>query len=173
MISFDPTEDMKDQAVRYALSQCADVTRIKAPRVVIYPAEEACGVFFYPDRRFALGYERPTVGRFVPLPNVWEPAEQRHIRYAFDYDALEAGVIREYGGLPSGFVQLWHSHLTSEPPSEADHAAVDVLAEGLRGHPLWAPAEYHLVLCVSDDLWWRYAGSVHAGNAMAMAAMSQ
>lgn len=134
----DPTPFMLEEAHRHAMHH-----RDKG-------AAEACGVFFYPDRLMAKGEEGACVPKFIPIPNrAFDPA----YHFEFDYKAMESAIRWEYTGAPSGFVQVFHSHLTDAPPSPDDFAMVDALEQGLEEHPIWHPTLQHKLLCLPSARW--------------------
>jgi len=113
-------------------------------------------VFFFPDRLMAIGMERPCVPKFIPVPNSHEPADERRRYFAFDFQALENAVRWAYVGAPSGFVQLWHSHLEDLGPSIEDFEMVGQLDAALSMHPIWAPTRQHKIFTVAGGTWYDY-----------------
>lgn len=157
-MNFDPTPHMMDLAQTYAEMRFAAA------------GEEACGVMFYPDRRFALGIEKPTVPRFVPIANSHDPAAERGSNFAFNYSDIEHGVLVEYGGHPSGFIQLWHSHLADLGPSGEDYAMVALFETAMADHPWWHPTSVHKIICLESSRWIDYT-STFAANTFVVSTM--
>jgi hypothetical protein len=136
VIRFEPTDDMKLKAIQHAVSD-----------------KESCGVMFYPDRLYALGFEKPTPARFCPVRNS-HPQPARH--YSYNYLEMVDAVIARYGGIPSGFVQMWHTHLDDSGPSVLDFEMIAQLEQNMGLHPVWGVATSHLVLSMADGRWWSY-----------------
>ncbi len=123
---------------------------------------EACGVFFYPDRKLASSTSMmPTIARFVPLTNVHPTPETS---YTWDSHELILGITRAYGSVPGGFIQLWHTHLRDVGPSEEDWRAVEHLHQALAQRPLWGPADRHLILQMASGTWVDYGTQAQLGS---------
>lgn len=158
----EPTPYMLEQAAAHFLEQVTGSDHLlpNAGGEIqhTYRGAEGCGVFFYPDRKFATGTaERACVARFIPIVNRSTHPENS---FEFDYVAMERAIRWEYTGAPSGFIQVVHSHLDDSAPSTEDFAMVDALQAGMDSHPIWHATDLHKLFCVPSKRWIDFSSTV-------------
>jgi hypothetical protein len=118
--------------------------------------EEACGIFFHPDARLD-GAGRATPIKFIPLENTWHNKAERKIRFEFEAISMAEAIINAYEmRQPAGRVQIFHSHLSANPPTDDDRAMARFMETYGQISSYWRFHPTHLLWTARDDTWHEY-----------------
>ena len=118
--------------------------------------QEACGIFFHPDARLD-GAGQATPIKFIPLDNTWPDLSERRVHFQFEAIDMAEAIVKAYGHRePAGMIQLFHSHLSANPPTEDDRSMARFMEEHGQISSFWRFHPKHLLWTARDDTWHEY-----------------